>query len=272
MRQSKKHEAGVPRTEIQGAVMRWKDVVSRVTKQISSLALWPLSHVTLMKLLTLNEPYFFHLWSWKRILSLLNSNENKWKHTEAWETSVQMSGGANIPVPSFTKVCPGPPLLPQRMPPKIPRTEFSSVSCPFPGLPFWGWRRGRGWRKPGNSRATSPNTCHCLLCHPDSMTSYKEGREQKELFSSRYLRRLLTSTVFLGMRGAGAGLWFLRSELILEVKEKSTSHCWPGSASWGAAWCKGAEGLQWVSESRQLPLIPGEPPEYTVLSPGSEQS
>ena len=24
-------------------------------------------------------------------------------------------------------------------------------------------------------------TRHCLLCHPDSMTSYKEGREQKEL-------------------------------------------------------------------------------------------
>lgn len=65
----------------------------------------------------------------------------------------------------------------------------------------------RCWRRPGINVGTSPNsTCHCLLCHPDLMTSYKEGREQEELFTSRYLRRFLTSTVFLGMRGTGARL------------------------------------------------------------------
>lgn len=51
-----KYEAGILKTEVQGTVVRWEDVVTRVTKLISSLALWYLSHVTLIKLLALNKP------------------------------------------------------------------------------------------------------------------------------------------------------------------------------------------------------------------------
>ena len=59
------------------------------------------------------------------------------------------------------------------------------------------------------------------------------------------------------MRRAGARLWFLRSELMLEVKENSTSHNWPHSASWELPGVEGQRWLWWASESRLLPLLPG---------------
>lgn len=144
------------------------------------------------------------------------------------------------------------------------RVQFSLLSTPGSDILRMGSREGLG--KPGIIVGTSPNTCHCLLCHPDAMTSYKEGREQKALFSSRYLRRLLTSTVFLGMRGAGARLWFLRSELILEVKENSTSHSWPDSAELpgakGHGGCNGHQNpgccpcsLEGLQNTRPCPLV-----------------
>lgn len=114
-------------------------------------------------------------------------------------------------------------------------------------------------------------TRHCLLCHPESTTSYKEGREQ-ELFSSRYLRRLLTSTVFLVMRRAGARLRFLRSELILEVKESSTSHNWPDSASWRASWSKGPEGAAVGTGIQAVAPAPWRGSRIYNLVPGSDQS
>lgn len=115
---------------------------------------------------------------------------------------------------------------------QIPRTESRSVCCPHLGLPFWGGG-GRGWGNPGISPGTSPNlSLFALSSWFNDLIQGREGAE--ELFSCRYLGRLLTSPVFLVMRRAGARLWFLRSELILEVKESSASHNWSDSSFLGS--------------------------------------
>lgn len=112
-----------------------------------------------------------------------------------------MPGGANILIPSFTKVCPGLPLNRHRgcLPTSIHFPGSQGLSPVQFVVHTWvchsddaGGGRGGAVGESLESMGTSPNTCYCLLCHPDLMTSYKEGREQKELFSSRYLRRLLT--------------------------------------------------------------------------------
>lgn len=59
---------------------------------------------------------------------------------------------------------------------------------------------------------------------------------------------------------------------MLEAKENSTSHNWPDSASWGAAWSRGAEVAAMGIRIQAVAPTPRRAREYTALSPGSEQS
>lgn len=53
---------------------------------------------------------------------------------------------------------------------------------------------------------------------------------------------------------AGTGLWFLRSELIWEVKN-STSCSWPDFASWELLWTKGQRALEAHQNLRCCPWL-----------------
>lgn len=59
--------------------------------------------------------------------------------------------------------------------PRNPIAESSSVLLPTHGSAVLKWGGGKGRRIPRIILGTSPSTCHCLLCHPDSMTSWEEG-------------------------------------------------------------------------------------------------
>ena len=153
---------------------------------------------------------------------------------------------------------------------QIPRTEASSVCCPHLGLPFWGGGGGRGWRNPGISPGTSPNmSLFALSSWFNDLIRGREGTEGAVLFPipkepsdiscfPRHEKSRRQAVIFkvwanLGSEGEQRLPQLVRLKLLGEL---------PGA--------KGQRGLQWASESRLLPLLPGGAPEYTASSPGSD--